>query len=275
MFLNKHVFITIIIGIMFFFGSNSSAQAPKGDLIGYWSLDAPLFDENTETDILGRPWTMDEVGNIFTILRGNPEVVPGKVRKAFKFNGANAVHLSHAQWLDFNGVNEMSVAAWIKPTSAKPIRIGLHNHPCCGTIVGQRDAGSWVIRYDSRNVGKEINFSVQPGWQGHNTIGVRSFVTNTWHHVVGVVDNDQLLFYVDGKLEDQAPYEGPMERNGLTAEIGGSVSHGGFIGVIDEVYLYKKALSSAEVQQVYNAKGLSVKLQGKLATRWGKIKMLH
>ncbi len=43
----------------------SLAQVPKEVHIVYWSLDAPLIYENSEVDILGRPWTMDEVSNIF------------------------------------------------------------------------------------------------------------------------------------------------------------------------------------------------------------------
>jgi hypothetical protein len=36
--------------------------------------------------------------------------------------------------------------------------------------------------------------------------------------------------------------------------------------------IYNKALSAGEVKQVFEAEGLPVQPQGKLATRWGQIK---
>ena len=47
-------------------------------------------------------------------------------------------------------------------------------------------------------------------------------------------------------------------------------------GMIDEVYMFGKALSANEVEQVYQAKGIdqviAVQPQAKLAATWGSIK---
>jgi hypothetical protein len=45
-------------------------------------------------------------------------------------------------------------------------------------------------------------------------------------------------------------------------------------GIIDEVRIYEKALSEAEVKQNFAAEGIAedVESQGKLAATWGKMK---
>ena len=80
-----------------------------------------------------------------------------------------------------------------------------------------------------------------------------------------------MFFYVDGKLEKEQNYNGPMATGGPETEIG-HAGDGGFVGIIDEVLIYNKALSANEVKQVFEAQGLPVEPQGKLAARWGQIK---
>ncbi len=242
--------------------SNADAQLPINGVVGYWSFDDGTINGKNVEDLLG-----DNDGE----LEGNPKIVPGKVGKALEFNGDNAVRIAGTASLNFKGAEEMSVAAWVKPASDKPVK-GVIANTCCGTIVGQRDSEGWVLRFDGRNVGKEMVLIVQPGWQGHNTLGVPPFNKGTWHHLVGVVDKNRLLLYVDGKLESEVGYNGPMSTKGTATEIGNAKADGGFIGIIDEVLIYNKAVTANEVKQLFTAQGLLVHPQGKLATRWGQIK---
>ncbi len=254
--------LTFSICVLFLTIPFVNAQFPTDGVVGYWSFDGGTINGKTVKDVLG-----ENDGE----LDGNPKVVAGKVGNALEFNGENAVRISGTNSLDFNGAEEMSVVAWVNPASEKPV-VGVIPDSCCGTIVGQRDAESWVLRFDGRNNGKEMVLIVQPGWQGHNTLGVPPFAKNTWHHLVGVIDKDKLLLYVDGKLESDVGYNGPMATNGTTAEIGNAKADGGFVGIIDEVLIYNRAVSANEVKQLFAAKGLTVEPQGKLTTRWAKIK---
>ena len=140
-----------------------------------------------------------------------------------------------------------------------------------GTIVAQRDANGWALRFDGRNGGNELEFITQPRWQGDGGFGVAVFPAGQWHHLVGVVDGDKKYLYADGKLAKEENYDGPMQSDRPETEIG-NASDGGFIGIIDEVVIYNRALSEKEVGQLFAAEGLPVQPQGKLATYWGKIK---
>ena len=236
------------------------AQLPLDGVVSYWSFDEGTIAGGNVEDVLG-----DNDGE----LDGNPKVVAGKVGDALEFNGENFVHIPGTASLEFAGEKEMSVVAWVNPDSDSPVKGVVAG--CCGTIVAQRDINGWALRFDGRNAGQEMEFIVQPGWQGDGGFGAAAFAKGDWHHLVGVVAGKEMFLYVDGELEKDQTYNGPMATGGSETEIG-HAGDGGFVGIIDEVLIYNKALSADEVEQIFEAEGLPVQPQGKLATRWGQIK---
>lgn len=238
----------------------TEAQLPVDGVVSYWPFDDGTIAGGKVEDVLG---------NNDGKLTDNPKSVAGKVGKALEFNGTNSVHIPGTASLEFAGETEMSVAAWVNADSDSPVKGVVAG--CCGTIVAQRDVNGWALRFDGRNAGQEMEFIVQPGWQGDGGFGAPQFDKGKWHHLVGVVAGKEMFLYVDGKLEKEQNYNGPMSTGGSEMEIG-HASDGGFVGIIDEVLIYNKALSANEVKQVFEAKGLPVELQGKLTTHWGDIK---
>ncbi len=236
------------------------AQFPEDGVVGYWSFDAGTINGGKVQDVLGK-----NDGE----LDGNPKTVNGKVDKALEFNGENFVHIPGSDTLDFNGAEAITVAAWINADSDSPV-VGVVAG-CCGTIVAQRDVNGWAIRFDGRNGGSELEFITMPGWQGDGGFGVPVFPKGEWHHLVGIVDGNKKYIYADGKLAKEENYNGPMQTGGTEHEIG-KASDGGFVGLIDEVVIYNKALSEKEVKMLYEAEGLPVEARGKLTTRWAQMK---
>ena len=83
--------------------------------------------------------------------------------------------------------------------------------------------------------------------------------------------------YINGKLEGEADNNVPITPSDLELWIGGDdngrpTDH--FPGKIDEVRLYEKALSEADIQKVMETPQ-DVEARGKLTTTWGKIKSLQ
>ena len=238
-----------------------NAQFPEDGVVGYWSFDDGTINGKNVKDVLGK-----NDGE----LDGNPKSVKGKVGKGLEFKGDNFVHIPGTDSLNFAGAEAITVAAWVNPDSDSPVKGVVAG--CCGTIVAQRDMDSWALRFDGRDGGKEMEFIATPGWQGDGAdFGAAAFPAGQWHHLVGIIDKDKRFLYVDGKLEIEAAYNGPMSSKGPETEIG-KANDGGFIGIIDEVVIYNRALSANEVKQLFAAEGLPVQPQGKLATRWGQIK---
>ncbi len=240
-----------------------NAQFPTNGVVGYWSFDAGTISGKRVKDQLGK-----NEGE----LDGNPKVVDGKVGNGLQFDGNNFVHIPGTDTLDFNGAEAITVAAWINADSDSLV-VGIVDG-CCGTIVAQRDVNGWSLRFDGRNAGAELEFTTQPSWQGDGGFGAPALPKGEWHHIIGIVDGNKKHLYVDGKLNMDGDYNGPMSTQGTETEIG-NANDGGFIGIIDEVVIYNRAISANEVTQLYAAEGLLVQPQGKLATRWGQIKSAH
>ena len=77
--------------------------------------------------------------------------------------------------------------------------------------------------------------------------------TNTWYNLVMVSTGSQILLYINGNLDISVNTNGPaFTANGIGI---GADSQGGtpFAGKIAEARVYNKALTSAEVQQNFNA----------------------
>lgn len=261
MFTRAIIFLSVSMCVFIVSVPTVNAQFPTDGVVGYWSFDSGTINGKNVKDVLGK-----NDGE----LDGNPKVVSGKVGNGLEFDGSNFVHIPGTDSLDFNGAEAITVAAWINGETGSPV-VGVVEG-CCGTIVAQRDVNGWALRFDGRNGGAEFEFITQPGWQGDGGFGAPAFTKGEWHHLICIVDGNKKYLYADGKLNQEGDYNGPMSTGGTETEIG-YANDGGFIGMIDEVVIYDRALSENEVRQLYSAEGLSVKPQGKLATHWGQIKM--
>lgn len=256
------ILIISAICVLFLTSTITSAQFPEDGVAGYWSFDDGTINGKNVKDVLG-----DNDGE----LMGNPKHVRGKVGKALEFDGQNFVHIEGTDTLDFNGAEAMTVAAWINGDSDSPV-VGVVEG-CCGTIVAQRDVNSWALRFDGRNGGAELEFIVNVGgWQGDGGFGIPVYPKGEWHHIVAIIDGNKRYIYGDGKLMKDDNFNGPMQSGSTEHEIG-NANDGGFVGLIDEVVIYNKALSANEVERLYRSEGLPVVSRGKLTTRWGDIKM--
>ncbi len=71
-------------------------------------------------------------------------------------------------------------------------------------------------------------------------------VDENWHFVVTTYDEDSVRLYVDGGLRKTAHYQRSIGSNPFPLIIGD-----GFVGVIDEVSIYSRALSPAEILESY------------------------
>jgi hypothetical protein len=101
----------------------------------------------------------------------------------------------------------------------------------------------------------------------------------TWYHVIytqGV--DDGIKLYVNGELVDELPSSGAVLENWHERRIGSEHDGRYLNGMIDEVRVYDRILTAAEVLQNSNAKSnvlATVEPVGKLTDTWGNIKQIH
>lgn len=207
--------------------ANGMAQCtPPSHLISWWAA------ENDPTDVQGL-----NPGALF----GNTVYIAGKVGRAFRFDGAkDGVVVGNQGSLQQQSI---TLEAWLRRTSATvatkdPIAPGLTE----GTVGGWGHLG-WllVMRADGALLFTKVDVS-----EVHTSMLA---ITDTkWHHVACSYDGVNAVFAVDGVTES-LPYR---ESFGFSTECAIGVRPDTFtnslLGDLDEVSVYGRALSTAEVQ---------------------------
>ena len=246
------------------------SQVVRDGLVSYWSFDTADVKGNTVIDLVG--------GNDGTIL-GAPKQVAGKFGEAFKFNGnPDAIDIGAPAngSLDFGEDVDFSMMAWIKIDNPPGLDGGQ------STIISKGDGGNnarilWKI------ITTQVNVTVaNEAGAGPKLVlaSAKEVVDGKWHHVLFVSDrSDATRIYIDGKLDAEG---GETKGTDITTEsrmyIGASVRIGEitrryFEGLIDEVGIYDRELTADEVERNFDANGLAVSPEKKLAIAWGKIKI--
>ena len=89
------------------------------------------------------------------------------------------------------------------------------------------------------------------------TTGAQS--TNTWQHLVLVLNSDELTAYIDGSaVETDTSNSGPSPNAGGAVRCGYSVASDRYLdGQVDDPRVYDKGLSSTEVSNLYNTGSIS------------------
>lgn len=202
-------------------------------LVGHWPLDQT--SGTSAPDASGRGYDGD--------LIGAPPWVAGAIGggAALSLDGVNdAVAFGRTPALDT--LDEITIAAWIRHAPAT----GWHS------IVDKRDAGSdgfdLYVNDSSRLFMRVDNQTVT---------GVATVADDAWHHVAGVYDGSTVELYVDGAFDRSVPVAvGAIETtNGLRLGENWELGNSFFSGDLDEVRIYDRALSAAEILDVYQYTG--------------------
>ncbi len=194
-------------------------------------------------------------GNKGTLL-GKTTVVSGRFGKAFKFNGSSAyITVGNPGSLNF-GTGPFSLNAWFRfdgGGSSIGNIIRKSNYPVSG-----RGAGYW-LRIGTSEGKSILEFSVgaTTGPEGQSLV-TAPVSAGAWHSVVATRDSaDRVALYIDGESK------GTIVRQASSADstseapftLGAWDDRFGvrefFAGLIEEVSLYDRALTSEEVQSAY------------------------
>lgn len=198
-------------------------QASKGE-VAVWHLDKSSGGK-----------TLDSL-NYNDGVTENTAFTTGIKGRALKFNGKDSsVEIESSR--DFKFTEEMSMEAWIKPFDKKDgqiVKIGNHG-------IYKDDIKGWKATF---RVGKK-NYFVDWGKKTNPKL-------NDWHHVVATYDGESLKIYVNGEEMDSLNRKGKLATSDVPVYIGASEKGEHFNGLIDEVTIYKKALTRSEIKELYD-----------------------
>jgi len=209
----------------------------NNSLVGYWSFDeyntSGVYD-NSSYNNFGSFNSMDENDRRF-----------GKFGYGFEFDGVDD-YVEVGTW-DSTQINQsLTVSAWIYPTQIDD------KDP----IVGSTGASpfNWVFRFDAPSY-LELR-AWNPAGEDIGSSSSASVTLNQWNHVVITADiaNSNVSFYIDGiyKYSDTSFSIISLYNNAdADLQIGEYLSDF-FNGSIDEVMIFKRALSAQEIYALYN-----------------------
>jgi hypothetical protein len=173
----------------------------------------------------------------------------GLVGRAFDFNGSSYFDIPDALNLDLT--NALTIEAWINPR----VVTGSY-HTILSKFSGVGDQRSYVLAIDP--AGNMIfNGTSDGNLSGVIVTGTNTIPVNQWTHVAATYDGGFIRIYVNGNLQISSPWNLGIFAGSSVASIGATESFGTrtsfFDGLIDELSLYRRALSANEIQSIYAA----------------------
>ncbi len=209
-------------------------------LVGRWGFD----EEKTSTSTT----TYDMSGYVNDgILTNTPSRISGCViGNCISFNNsANNyyIDISNESWFDF--ANSFSLSLWVRPQNFSSTYRAL---------IGKYQSNSgW-------DLGIGTNGKIRMTLRGSSMIDVSQgagpfLKDNQWHHVVVVNTTSSITTYVDGVLVGVTPGVWSPTTNNVTLKLGNRESNAttAYMGDMDEVRIYNRALSSQEVRRLYQS----------------------
>ena len=215
-------------------------ETPTDGLIAYYRFNGNANDEsgNGNTGTLhGATLTIDRFGN---------------ENKAYYFNGASTISVSDDPSLNISKPNgQITVSIWAKKTG----------NNSTGHLIGKRTLCrnfQYQIAFDSIGNSGGIGF----GWGGiaYNSQysywyeGVFNFPFNFWSHFVGTFDGTTWKFYRNGvKVGSNKAVLTDAIIDDLLIGCSGTCQN--FIGLLDDIGIWKRELTEPEIQQLYHEGG--------------------
>ena len=254
------VFALAVITIIFMDVNVAKAQSfvTKG-LVSYWPFDSRYITGKNVKD-----W----MGNNDGTIKGNPKIVEGKVGQALQFDGEDD-YVDTNEQDDFKfGTGDFTVSFWMKANVWDGYTALLSNSVYAGGWDGFHfEHEDWDGSPGEIN---SIRFHILNDWINSDI----TLSTNRWYHIVGVRSSGTAYIYIDKVNRGNTVATGnvDVDRNLLIGKNPDETYPRNFNGLIDEVRIYYRALSEAEISQNYNSIGAVVNPGGKLSLTWGEIK---
>lgn len=141
----------------------------------------------------------------------------------------------------------LTLAAWVKTNAVQ--------QRACIIIGKQYGSIDWRDSYNLWYEWGLLNFYVK-SQTSENRIFVAQPPTNEWHHVVGTYDGSFMRLYVDGVEQVNGTLTGSIDYTDNPVSIGADSDRAdhtleqGWNGLIDEVLIYNRSLTQAEILQI-------------------------
>jgi len=241
-------------------------------IVGYWPCDEG--SGQTVADVVGGMEGTLMVGSGW---EGDPHADgwgEGKFGSALAFD-------ENAEWFVKVGTND-TLDQLGKPDSAFTVAYWINSGKTSGKgrTVDKGSSGwtqGWHCALVNGIAFSELCDDADPGAQ---VPGSTAVADNAWHHIVHVFEvGNEARIYVDGALDATGDISGESDIAGVGWDlVFGTVGmienpwHEFISGVMDDIVLFNKALSDAEISELMTGPATAVEAHNKVPTTWAKVK---
>ena len=243
-FLCIFVLVSLIAGNVYAAKINQSTNdRAKSGLVGMWSFDAQ--------DMAGTNAYDKSTSFATGTITGTVTRVTGKLGQAISVDGSSRyVTINHQNSINFANTDDFTIGFWTK-FNPQTVSSAIILEKWDGTAGGY----SYTVRANSDGT---IFFARYDGGNAPQVSSLTSISDNKWHNVVveHIRSSKTMLIYIDGVRDNSSTY---TTLNTITSTsnlcIGRRCDGNAqtlFNGSIDDLRIYNRALSAAEVKQLYN-----------------------
>lgn len=208
----------------------------SSDLIGHWTFDQIVrgtFPSSGEVGLEGHVIQSvvlrEGVFGSGAYLRGEP-VIRVQAHKAFR------------------ALPQLTISAWVQPQELSGYR-----------EIFRKEDGDRRILFSFQHGGRILSLGLHIGGLGYGELDARvdpaQFTDLQWHHVAGAFDGETMRVYLDGREAGSLDRPGQIRSGGpAPAYIGSSGGSGEYFqGGIDELRIWRRALTGAQIAAQYEA----------------------
>ena len=217
------------------------------NLVAYWKL-----DETTGN-------ALDSVGHIDgSIVEAVEQGAAGKIGTSYGFDYYGDPYTQHVDFTSETGLNfpgEMSISLWAKPYNVTASGYG---RALIGDANTAGNLSQYTLRINNSNLGKDGAGIFDFYWDDTIAAMSNTPVTATdWWHIVAIRRGSTGSWY--GEIYRNGVIDGsgyitanPDARQGMCLGKGGREAGLYYYGFLDEVGMWSRAITPAEVSTLYN-----------------------
>lgn len=236
-------------------GGNTTPSTLTDNLVSYYTIDASNVTLTSFKDVTANALDGTKGAN------NEPTQQAGLFNESMYYDGVNdrGYIAANAKNNIFDNGENVTVSLWIKTSWNQMV-----NSNIGGVLFGKRewiDFDEWFFLLNFYN--STISFA---RWDDDGTSdivfgnsAVNNLSDNTWHDIVGTVHaNKTMILYIDGvktaSRDSNPTFDGPDNENiliGARKNNAGTWAYG-YKGNIDEIGIWNKTLTQAEITELYN-----------------------
>ena len=229
--------LIILFALVFIPASDVHAQDITTGMVGHWK-----FDETSGTT------ATDSSGNNNTgTLTNSPTWTTGKIGGALSFDGVN--DYADIGTMDISG-SGITIAAWVKADSF----LSAIDTRFISKANSTAEQGHYWMLGQTNSGGDKLRFRLKAGGSTQTLIASSGDLPiNTWFHAIATYDGTTMRLYKDGIEVGSVAKSGTINTDTtIPANIGRNPDGSNHMdGTMDDVRIYNRALTSADISALY------------------------